>query len=87
MNGDYIMKTFNLIMLVICSMSCGMNLMSSSWVWAGVTALGAAYWFVTLVKPEKKEVKKEFEVTMSDEAKEYFTNNNIKVVVNGKEVI
>jgi hypothetical protein len=59
--------------------------MSSSWILAGVMALCATYWFVTLVKPEKK-VKKEFEVNISDEARQFMADKNIKVRVNGVEV-
>ena len=80
------MKIFNLSMLTICAMSCGMKLMAGSWILAGVMALCATYWFVKLAKTEKK-VEKEFEVNISDEAKEFLKNKDIKVVVNGKEII
>lgn len=87
MNGDsnINMKIFNAIMLTVCSMSCGMKLMSGSWILAGGMALCTIYWFVTLVKPEKK-ITKEFEVNISDEAKQFMADKNIKVVVNGVEV-
>ena len=78
------MKTFNIIMLTICAFSAGMDLMSGKWIMFGIMTLCTIYWMVRLVK-KSKQVKPE--VTISDEAKEYFTNNNIKVVVNGKEVI
>ena len=81
------MKTFNLIMLVICSMSCGMKLMSGSWILSGVMALCTIYWFVTLVRSEKKEVEKEFEVHMSDETKETLNKLGVKINVNGEEII
>lgn len=79
------MKIFNAIMLTVCSMSCGMKLMSSSWILAGVMALCATYWFVRLVKTEKK-TEKEIEVNISDEARKFMADKNIKVVVNGVEV-
>ena len=74
------MKIFNLSMLTICAMSCGMKLMAGSWIVAGVMALCAAYWFVRLAKTQKPEVN------ISDEAKETLDNLGIKVVVNGKEI-
>ena len=80
------MKTFNAILTSICSMACGMNLMAGKWIAAGITALGAAYWFAQLVKTEKK-VEKEIEVKMTDSARELLQNKGIKVVVNGKEII
>ena len=79
------MKIFNLVMLTICAMSCGMKLMASNWILAGVMALCATYWFAQLVKAEKK-VEKEIEVKMSDEARELLQNKGIKVVVNGVEI-
>jgi hypothetical protein len=62
-----------------------MKLMSESWILAGVMALCATYWFVRLVKTEKK-VEKEIEVDISDEARKFMADKNIKVVVNGVEV-
>ena len=79
------MKIFNLVMLTICAMSCGMDLMSGKWIAAGITALCATYWFVKLARTEKK-VEKEIEVKMTDSARELLQNKGIKVVVNGVEV-
>lgn len=79
------MKIFNLVMLTICAMSCGMKLMAGSWILAGVMALCATYWFVKLARTEKK-VEKEIEVKMTDSARELLQSKGIKVVVNGQEV-
>ena len=81
------MKIFNLILVAICSMSCGMKLVSGSWIFAGVMALCAIYWIVTLVKSDKKEVEKEFEVHMSDETKEILNKLGVKININGQEVL
>ena len=80
------MKIFNLSMLVICALSCGMALMASEWIASGFMALCIAYWFVKLAKTDKT-VEKEFEINISDEAKELLKSKDIKVVVNGKEII
>ena len=74
------MKIFNLSMLTICAMSCGMKLMASQWIVAGVMALCAAYWFVRLAKTQKPKVN------ISDEAKETLDSLGVKIVVNGKEI-
>ena len=74
------MKIFNLSMLTICAMSCGMKLMAGSWIMACVMALCATYWFVRLARSKKPEVN------ISDEAKEALDNLGVKIVVNGKEI-
>ena len=74
------MKIFNLSMLTICALSCGMKLMACNWIMAGVMALCGAYWFVRLAKTQKPEVN------ISDEAKEALNNLGVKIVVNGKEI-
>ena len=74
------MKIFNLSMLTVCALSCGMKLMAGSWIMTSVMALCSAYWFVTLAKTKKPEVN------ISDEAKETLDNLGVKIVVNGKEI-
>ena len=76
------MKTFDVIMLAISSVATGMNIAIGNWIMSIITALCTTYWLIKLLKKSKEEPV----ITVSDEAKEYFTNNNIKVVVNGKEI-
>jgi uncharacterized protein YqfA (UPF0365 family) len=77
------MKTLDIVMLMVSSVATGMNIAIGNWIMVVITALCTTYWLVKLIKKSKEE----FVVTISDEAKDYFTNNNITVVVNGKEVI
>ena len=74
------MKIFNLSMLTLNALICGMKLMAGSWIVAAVWALCATCWFVKLAKTQKPEVN------ISDEAKEALNNLGVKVVVNGKEI-
>ena len=79
------MKIFNAIMLTVCAVSCGMKLMAGSWVLAIVMALCATYWFIRVVRTKKPEINAE--VNISDEAKEFLKAKEIKLVVNGKEIV
>lgn len=75
------MKTFDIVMLMVSSVATGMNIATGKWIMTVVTALCTTYWLIKLLKKSKETT-----VTMSDETKEYFVNNGIKVVVNGKEI-
>lgn len=77
--------TFNIIMLAYSTFFTGYGLASGRWVTFWINLVCGIYWAVSLVLKNRK--KTETTVTVSDEAREYFTNNNIKVVVNGKEII
>ena len=77
--------TFNIIMLAYSTFFVGYGLAIGRWVTFGINLACAIYWTVSIILKNRK--KTEPVVTMSDEAKEYFTTHNMKVVVNGKEIV
>ena len=76
---------FNTFMLAWSTFCAGYGLASGHWVTFGINLACAVYWTVSLILKNRK--KTEPEVTISDEAREYFSSHNMKVVVNGKEIV